>query len=139
MYLLDSPRLTWAYLGSCSGIWAAFSLMLLLFTCYTDNDTAFAQRVSWQQRIGLLLVAGIATGLMFTAMYVGFSAVGSSNFGGVQGRYMLPILPLFALLLSPNGVKNAMNKTGWHMVFSLGNLLILMATCYELVLVILML
>lgn len=32
-----------------------------------------------------------------------------------------------------------MNKTGWHMVFSLGNLLILMATCYELVLVNLML
>lgn len=139
VYLLDSPRLTWAYLGSCSGIWATFSLMLVLFTCYTDNDTAFAQRVSWQQRIGLLLVAGIATGLMFTAMYVGFSAVGSSSFGGVQGRYMLPILPLFALLLSPNGVKNAMNKTGWHMVFSLGNLLILMATCYELVLVNLML
>ena len=139
VYLLDSPRLTWAYLGSCSGIWATFSLMLMLFTCYTDNDTAFAQRVSWQQRIGLLLVAGIATGLMFTAMYVGFSAVGSSSFGGVQGRYMLPILPLFALLLSPNGVKNAMNKTGWHMVFSLGNLLILMATCYELVLVNLML
>lgn len=139
VYLLDSPRLTWAYLGSCSGIWAAFSLMLLLITCYTDNDTAFAQRVSWQQRIGLLLVAGIATGLMFTAMYVGFSAVGSSSFGGVQGRYMLPVLPLFALLLSPNGVKNAMNKTGWHMVFSLGNLLILMATCYELVLVNLML
>ena len=58
--------------GLLQRYWATFSLMLLLFTCYTDNDTAFAQRVSWQQRIGLLLVAGIATGLMFTAMYVGF-------------------------------------------------------------------
>ena len=83
----------------------------------------------------VLLVGGVTVGLMFTSMYVGYSAVGSSSFGGVQGRYMLPILPLLALLLSPNGVKNAMNKTGWHMVFSLGNLLILMATCYELVLV----
>lgn len=137
-YLLNSPRLTWAYLGSCSGIWATFSLMLLFFTFYTDNDAALSQRVSWQQRIGILLVAGITTGLMFTAMYVGFSAVGSSSFGGVQGRYMLPILPLLALLLSPNGVKNAMDKTGWHLVFSISNLLILMATCYQLVLVNLM-
>lgn len=133
-YLLDSPRLTWAYLGSCGKIWSVFSLMLLLFTCYTDHDPALSQRVSWQQRIGILLVAGITTGLLFTAMYVGFSAVGSSSFSGVQGRYMLPVLPLFALLLSPNGVKNEMNKTGWHMSFSLGNLLILMATCYTLVL-----
>ena len=45
---------------------------------------------------------------------------------------------LLALLLSPNGVKNAMDKTGWHLVFSISNLLILMATCYQLVLVNLM-
>ncbi len=134
-YLLDAHRIAWAYVGNCSGTWAALSLMLLLFTCYTDNDAALGQRVSWQQRIGFLLVAGVTIGLVFTAMYVGFSAVGSNSFSGVQGRYLLPALPLLALLLSPNGVKNEMNKTGWHLIFCLSNLAILMATCAELVLI----
>ena len=138
-YLLDAHRLPWAYLGSCSGIWASLSLMLLLYTCFTDNDAALAQRMTWQQRVGVLLVAGVTIGLVFTAMYIGYSAVGASSFDGVQGRYLLPALPLLAMLLSPDGVKNHTNKTGWHLTFCLVNLAILMATCYELVVVNLML
>ena len=80
------------------------------------------------------LVGGVTVGLMFTSMYVGYSAVGSSSFGGVQGRYLQPILPLLFLILSPNGVKNEMNKTGWHLCFCLGNLTILMLACGQLVL-----
>ena len=82
----------------------------------------------------VLLVGGVTVGLMFTSMYVGYSAVGSSSFGGVQGRYLQPILPLLFLILSPNGVKNEMNKTGWHLCFCLGNLTILMLACGQLVL-----
>ena len=92
------------------------------------------QRLSWQQRVGVLLVGGVTVGLMFTSMYVGYSAVGSSSFGGVQGRYLQPILPLLFMILSPNGIKNEMNKTGWHLCFCLGNLTILMLACGQLVL-----
>ena len=45
-----------------------------------------------------------------------------------------PDLPLLFMILSPNGVKNEMNKTGWHLCFCLGNLTILMLACGQLVL-----
>lgn len=139
MYFLQACRTTWAYLGSCSATISALSLMLLLFTCFTDNDPSLCQRLSLPQRTGVLLTGGIATGMVFTAMYIGFSAVGSTDFSGVQARYLQPILPLFFLILSPEGIHNRMNRQRWHLVFFLLNLLVLMVTCWQLVLTPLML
>lgn len=133
-YFLSTDRNLWGYIGGMGGTWSLLGLGLMLFTFFTDNDPAMNQRLSWQQRVGVLLVGGVTVGLMFTSMYVGYSAVGSSSFGGVQGRYLQPILPLLFLTLSPNGIKNEMNKTGWHLCFCLGNLTILMLACGQLVL-----
>ena len=55
------------------------------------------------------------------------------NFGGVQGRYLLPVLPLLFMCLSPDGIHNRMNKTGWHLFFYAGNLTLLGYTCFDLV------
>lgn len=138
-YFLNGCRTTWAYLGNCSATISSVSLMLLLFTCFTDNDPSLGQRLSVPQRVGTLLAGGIATGMVFTAMYIGFSAVGSNDFSGVQARYLQPILPLFFLILSPEGIHNRMNRQRWHLVFFLLNLLVLMVTCWQLVLTRLML
>ena len=134
MYFLEAARTGFGYLGNQTGTWSLLGLMLLLFTLYTDNDAALDQRVTWQQRVGLLIIGGMTVGLVFTTMYVAFSPVGATSYSGVQGRYLQPVLPILFLLLSPNGVKNSMNKTGWHCFFYLSNLALLMITCGQLVL-----
>lgn len=133
VYFLDSCRTTWAYVGSTTGTVSTLSLMLLLMACFTDNDPSLGQRLNWKQRLSMVIVSGLVIGMIFTTLYVAYSPVGVKNFGGVQGRYLLPVLPLLFMCLSPDGIHNRMNKTGWHLFFYAGNLTLLGYTCFDLV------
>lgn len=46
-----------------------------------------------------LLVSAFVFGLVETALYLQFSAVGANDIAGVQSRYFLPILPLLVLAI----------------------------------------
>ena len=78
---------------------------------------------------GMLIIAMMAVGMTFTTMYVAFTPVGEGSIAGVQGRYLLPVMPLLCMLCSPEGVQNRMNKVGWHTVFFLLNGVILATIC----------
>lgn len=52
--------------------------------------------LSGKQKIGCLFFSACSVILIWTAFYLTFTPVGSSNIGGVQGRYFLPLLlPVF--------------------------------------------
>ena len=132
-YFINTVRVLWGYTGECSGFWSWFHLGLVLFTAFTDNDPSLNQRLDWKKRLAMLIFAGMSIGMVFTTLYVAFSAVGSSDFTGVQARYFLPVMPLLLMLLSPEGIKNQMNKSSWTMVFGILNLAVLAVTAYTLV------
>lgn len=44
--------------------------------------------------LGPLLIAILTTVLIYTALYLAFTVVGSSSIDGVQGRYFIPLIPL---------------------------------------------
>ena len=116
-YLLQHSRLTLAYLGGVGAPVSTLSLYLLLFTAFTANDPDEGQRMDWKKRLALLVIAGLTVGLVFTTMYTAFCDIGALHYSGVQGRYLIPVLPLVLCLLSPEGVRNRMNRTGWHLTF----------------------
>ena len=133
VYFLEVSRATWGYIGSVSGMLNWLSLGLVLFTAFTDNDPACGQKMNGRLRLAMLIIAGLVVGMVFTTMYVAFSPVGVKDFSGVQARYLIPVLPLLLMLLSPEGVHNRMGKVGWTSLFGLMNLLILAGTGWQLV------
>lgn len=132
VYFEDSARIQLAYTGHLPDTLAHLGMWLLLFCAFTDNDPLTNQKLNWKQRLTMFLVAGLVVGMVFTTMYVAWSAVGVEDFGGVQGRYLLPMLPLMYMVFSPEGIKNRMNKTGWHLTFCLLNLVQLGLICVQL-------
>lgn len=132
VYFVDACRTTLAYAGGVGGMTARLGFWLILFTAFTDNDPELNQRLNWKLRLSMLIIGGLAVGMVFTTMYVAFSSVGVQDFGGVQGRYLIPVLPLMYMLISPDGIKNRMNKTGWHLAFCCLNALLLGSVCLQL-------
>ena len=52
----------------------------------------------YQKFIIAIIILGIS-GLIFTSLYVQWTTCGSDSIAGIQGRYFIPILPLFILLI----------------------------------------
>ena len=135
-YFLRFWRTSLAYVGDVDGPVQLLSYLLLLFTAFTAHDDREpASSLTWLQKLAVLFIFGLTVGLTYTTMYVAFSPVGIEDFSGVQARYLLPALPLLFLVFSPDSVKNHLNRTGWTLVFSLLNLLILGWTCWSRILV----
>lgn len=130
-YWTEATRCTMAYVGGLNGIASTLSLWLILFTAVTDNDPDIGPGLNWRQRLAMLIIVLMTAGMVFTTMYLAFSAVGAKDFSGVQGRYLIPVLPLAAMLLSPRGIHNRMNKTGWHLFFFAANAAVLLWVCWN--------
>lgn len=125
IYFLDTLRTAFAYLGGTVPTISTLSLGLTLFACFTDNREELGCTFNWKQRIWVFLVLMMVVGLIFTTMYIAWSDVGSPDFGAVQGRYLLPVLPLLFMLLSPDRVINRLDAKKWHLFFYSTQLLIL--------------
>ena len=52
-------------------------------------------------RLGVLVLLVGVTGAMFGAQYLSWTPVGGGVVEGMQGRYLLPLLPLLILVVPP--------------------------------------
>ena len=134
LYFVHACRFAMGYVSAVSGPMTLVCLGLTLFTAFTDNDTSLGQKMNWKLRLGMLIVGGLAVGMVFTTMYVAGAPVGATEYWGVQGRYMIPMIPLMLMILSPDGIQNRMNKKAWHMTFFVMQGVILATVCWNLVL-----
>lgn len=86
-------------------------LIAIMITAATSMPKQ--QSVFCRQKI-IILSTGLATVVMIaTSLYMTSNPVGRMFIGGIQGRYFIPISPLFFLLLSNNRFRINMNKTGF--------------------------
>lgn len=72
-------------------------IAIYLFTAITDEE--LKEKFKRYQLIWMLLVVLAVVVLIFTSLYVEWTAIGGNFIHGVQGRYFLPILPLVMILL----------------------------------------
>ena len=80
----------YSYMGY--GSHSALFLILLLVAAFTDRheeDRLLERR--WWVRIFTLLVAFGLVCIVCTTMYLAYSPVGATSFGGVQHRYLIPM------------------------------------------------
>ncbi len=131
-YFLTGTRTFLGYAGvPMSGTVSILSLLLIVFSVVTDNDPGMEQKLNWKLRLCMFIIAMLAVGMTFTTMYMAYTGVGAGYISGVQGRYLIPVLPLLAMLLSPEGVQNRMNKTAWHTLCFLMNGAVLLTVCWQ--------
>ncbi len=103
LYTFFTTPMQWAYLGEVHDVnIRVLFVIICIFTILTDNKRTPQQKSYrfWQRTFLFLLVAGTIC-LIWTALYLSFTPVGSTTINGVSARYYLPLLvPLFYLFQS---------------------------------------
>jgi hypothetical protein len=83
----DTPMPGWFYPTFGFGVLACVIL-----------ESPAAGKIGWRLRIVMLLAGVISVFLIYAALYSDWNPPGSQNpIGGIEGRFFLPLLPLFVL------------------------------------------
>lgn len=92
-------------------------IFLLIFIFLTDNKK---NQLNKKQRLWILIDSLLIILLIWSALYVDFTPVGSTTINGVQNRYFLPLLlPLLFCLQFPN-IQNKINPKYYNLaIFTL--------------------
>jgi uncharacterized membrane protein len=90
-------------------IYVNIYLILLLITALCIPDPAFY--IDWNRKalFFILFIAGILA--IETAMYIYSSFVAQERLFGIQGRYFIPLAPLFLLIFYNNSIAEKLNYT----------------------------
>ena len=103
------------YVGQ--GRYWGITLVVIVLAVFLDRDSE--SRVTMPVRMASVLGALMGYVLAATAMYLGFTEVGSDTIQGVQSRYVYPLLlPLF-YMLAPNSVEIIKKREQWMLVLVL--------------------
>lgn len=95
---------------------AVIPLLVVVAVALIDSNKVSMQLCSWKVRFIALLMFLFGVILVVTSLYVAFTSVGSSTVAGVQGRYLLPLLPAFLVFFFNVKVENQMNETAFHLI-----------------------
>ena len=74
-------------------------ILLFMVTWITIIDQTIKDKFKLYQKFIIAIVILGISGLIFTSLYVQWTTCGSDSIAGIQGRYFIPILPLFILLI----------------------------------------
>jgi uncharacterized membrane protein len=73
---------------------------LVLLSAWALVSPPGAPRINWKEALLHLALVLASAGLSITALYLYFTPVGATSVQGVQGRYFIPIAPLFVVSMS---------------------------------------
>lgn len=79
-------------------IYGLFLLMLLSILPVEDGRERQEIVVTAWQKAAFLFVAGISVAMTFASMFMSWTPKDSTEIAGIQGRYFLPLLPVFLML-----------------------------------------
>ena len=70
----------------------------LIVKHYKGKDKEKEAIFNWKEKIYIILMTLATVGLMFTSLYMQWTAVYSDTIDGIQGRYFIPLLLVIAML-----------------------------------------
>lgn len=83
----------------------AYYLLLIILIFLFLTDSKGNQLTKKQRLVGIGVVLSIII-LIWSALYLSFTPVGSDTINGVQNRYFIPLLFIFLLLIQPKNIHN---------------------------------
>lgn len=108
--------------------------LLIIFTIMTDNIDRSNLDLTMKQKWSMFIAAFLSLAFVWGALYLSFNEVGATYIGGVQGRYYIPLLFIFYLLLRRKSIKNAMNPVNYHYIVFGCSMFIMYKTIYDCIL-----
>ena len=100
---LDTPLESWLYLGVIVGLGVLLAIRLV------------TGKRDWATLICCAAVVIFSAALIFIALYLDWSPVGSRVVVGVQGRYFLPLAPVIILALGVDRPRVAWGALWWRL------------------------
>ena len=82
-------------------------LFLIAFLFFVDNQNNLLTK---KQRLSIFASIIVTIVLIWTALYLSYTPVGSDKIAGVQSRYFLPLLFPLLLCIQPKNIKNTLNQ-----------------------------
>ena len=98
-------------------------IVLTIFITITDES--IKNKISNKQKIVLGIVIIMIIGLIFCSLYVQWTQTESPEIQGIQGRYLIPIMPILLLLLGDIRVKSEYSSNKLIKVICLYSLIFL--------------
>ncbi len=95
LYTMVGSNLGWLNININQLIIISFIIILAFSTIIENNELAFSKK----QKLWNICIVIANILLVITALYLTWTGVGLNTILGVQGRYFLPILPLFLLTI----------------------------------------
>ena len=108
--------------------------LLLMFTIMTDNIDRSDKDLTVRQKWGFFFAAVIAVAFVWGSLYLAFNPVGATVINGVQGRYFIPLLFIFFLLLRRRTIRNTMSPVNYHYIVFGCSIFIIYKTIYDCIL-----
>lgn len=109
-------------------------VILLLILALTDTGNR-KQDISLIRRIGIFALLAAAVVLVWTSMYMAYSAVGANSIQGVQARYYLPVLLPFFMLFNTAKIHTDFNVVWYRKLMVLAAVLVSYWGLYNVILV----
>lgn len=88
-------KMGWVEIEISEAIPILFLLLLALSVCKEKREPVFVK--TWQ-KWWVTLVCGASFGIILVGMLLTWTPMGNVSIEGVQGRYLIPLLPAFALV-----------------------------------------
>lgn len=117
------------YIGSAPFIFLIILDALMIFFAFTNLDQE-ELKLNRYQRGFLLFILFAVNCLIWTALYLSFTAVGSNVIQGVQGRYFLPLLIILLVCCQINKFRLKVDKNQLIFGLSMTMSIILLVTVY---------
>ena len=129
---MSGPLLNYGYQGDSNDM--VLCMLILAIAAFTDQREEGLQP-AWNVRLtGQVLLFGTLV-LMITAMYAWFSEVGDTFFGGMQPRYLVPLIYPALALMGSNHLRNRINPEMYNGLLFAGMTFIgfngVLVTCIE--------
>lgn len=135
-FLGRNSRTFFAYLGGDKAVLYYLSLIVTLFVAFTEGAMEHHLPIARHLKIALACVVFCVIALIWTALYLDFTAVGLNKINGVQPRYYIPLMFPVVLLIENARIKSErISEFRYNQLVLMSCFIVLAGMIYEYILV----
>jgi len=101
-YIVQNSIVDLVYNGKIGDYWFIIIYSLLIVSAVVDNEMEI--RIDKWGRLIMVFVFLCCSGLIYSALFLSFTVVGSNAADGIQPRYFIPIFMLLFMCLKNNAI-----------------------------------
>ncbi|MBR3161660.1 MAG: DUF2142 domain-containing protein [Bacilli bacterium] len=132
-YLIGASSLiNYSYLGHLQGNIFYLYFMVIMFFTFTEKDS---KQLDFKYRFPVIIISIGIIILIWTALYLSFTPVGSTEINGVQPRYFLPLIFPILSCFKSSKVNNYFSERICNVIVFAVPVLVILISIYKLVLI----